>query len=115
MGFCCNKYSICESTAFGLYNVGTPDNMDFAKVGTDCAKDYLLIEASSASGSLADAQNRYCGGSLNDFTAGDMTLVSQPITDCTSPFQVGIGNVQLFSDFSDSLHSICKVFVDCAW
>jgi len=111
MGFCCNKYSICESTAFGLYNVGTPDNMDFAKVGTDCAKDYLLIEASSASGSLADAQNRYCGGSLNDFTAGDMTLVSQPITDCTSPFQVGIVTDALADGANDANAGVCLNYV----
>lgn len=90
MGFCCNTYSLCENTAFGLYNFAA-DAMDFAMTGSACKMDYLLIEASSSSGSLADAQNRYCGGKLNDFSAGAMTDTSQSIKDCTSPFQVGIG------------------------
>ena len=87
MGFCCNKYSICDSTAFELSNVADDSAPDTAGVGTACAKDYLIIEASSASGQLADAQNRYCGGVLNDFNTGD---VSTAIQDCTPPFYVGV-------------------------
>jgi hypothetical protein len=87
MGFCCNKYSLCDSTAFELSNVAADADPDTADVGTGCSTDYLLIEGSSASGQLGDAQNRYCGGQLNDFAMGD---ASQSIQDCTPPFFVGV-------------------------
>merc|ERR1712024_13630 len=72
---------------FELSNVAADADPDTADVGTGCSTDYLLIEGSSASGQLGDAQNRYCGGQLNDFAMGD---ASQSIQDCTPPFFVGV-------------------------
>ena len=87
MGFCCNAYSLCESTAFELSNIAADADPDTVGVATLCSTDYLIIEGSSASGQLGDAQNRYCGGHLSDFATG---TASQTIKDCTPPFNVGV-------------------------
>jgi len=88
-GYCCVVYSECagETEAFRINTSGT----DFktpspADIGSNCSEDFVVIDGSSSTGG-GSLQNRYCGGFLTD---GQGAAASNPIRDCTPPFEVSI-------------------------
>merc|ERR1712110_1089520 len=87
-GYCCIRYRVCDTPrSYTLSNDIAA--MTGAHLGSDCTNDYIIIEASSYSGtSDHQLQNKYCGGR---FTDEDTTAYNHgSIIDCTGPFQVGI-------------------------
>ena len=75
MGYCCNKYSICDNTIFEISSLvvedGTP--LDVAATDSLCSTDHILIESSSADGSLTFPTSKYCGGIFTDFVGGEVS------------------------------------------
>nr|XP_040574106.1 uncharacterized protein LOC121123088 [Lepeophtheirus salmonis] len=83
-GFCCIDYQVCsEENSMNLDN-GASVIFATGKIGSSCSKDYIVIEASSSTGTNS-LQSRYCGGKLTDVSGGKVNTV---IRDCTRPFQV---------------------------
>lgn len=87
-GYCCIIYMQCTDANSFTINPGTGGNdmWTMGKIQSNCAEDYIGIEASSQSG-FGNTNSVYCGGFLNDI---DAATTDAKIKDCTSPFAVSV-------------------------